>query len=1046
MAIVDFQIFYIIGEASPDGPPGATLECNSTVFYRSSIIDIYTGQWQFDWANDGIPYGIMLEVIPYVTRDGSAEFNNPITTSTAPSKTTDTTADFNSTFKLIDGAQAFLDGLGATLNATANVTRDFEVDLFVNTYVNAVFVNLVSSLDMFARGDKNVVEFESNPNVTSSLYAKVGKLTGFGGASVPITPSVVTSTISTGVHLDAIPSYPATIDLAALGLSIPEGTNVTFNIGRGFVRDKTPNQQPIPAFPSWLSFRTAKEGIVPIAAEFDVTSSVGGIYPIALDNIASNFSLLAEPYRVRPFISLQVLQSDVTTFANIITDVFAVIPVTTTIESDVNITTDIEATFVSSPDLTVYSTVGSITNFASDIVSTLQISPIENWRYRHGTSDITVNSQVITDAERFLGLIEDLIIESQVSTAPNYTSDITSDLDISGQLEASPQALFTTGTDIVTETSVSAVISVIRSANSSLTTEFTLEQLDSTIMVWDTLNTTGDTAELIINNAVGVVSINWGDGLTDYYTGSNIISHSYTTPGIYEARIDGNFDELSNTWQGSVINSPVTLRPALVKLKAWGHHGATSLRGALSGSINLTEVDNLITTSVTDISGLFVKSFGFDQDISAWDVSSVTNMSYMFESTDFNQPLATWDVSSVTDMSGMFGGSKYNQPLDSWDISSVTDMSGMFRVADFNQPLLNWDVSSVTDMSYMFSSAQYNKITIWSTPSLITTSHMFDNSREFNSNISLSSSTNLTDTSYMFFYAEKVNSGLNIDTSNVTNMKGMFEQAKVFEASLSGFNTSSVTDMSDMFRNALFFNGAGLNNWVTTNVTDMSYMFDGSSMNTNIDSWDVSSVTDMSRMFGWCPFFNQPLASWDVSSVTNMLSMFQQATSFNQDLNSWDTSNVTDMSEMFEDATSFNGDIFSWDTSNVTSMSHMFSDAESFNGYMNNWDVSSVTVTMGMFSGATSFNQDMNNWNTSSFRQVNRMFKDTTSFNGNITNWDTTAISNETDMNEMFYNATAFNQDLSGWCMSDRVPFKPYRFDTGATAWVLPRPEFGVLC
>ena len=41
----------------------------------------------------------------------------------------------------------------------------------------------------------------------------------------------------------------------------------------------------------------------------------------------------------------------------------------------------------------------------------------------------------------------------------------------------------------------------------------------------------------------------------------------------------------------------------------------------------------------------------FDADISGWDMSSVTTMSYMFyQAAAFNQDLSAWDVSSVTTM------------------------------------------------------------------------------------------------------------------------------------------------------------------------------------------------------------------------------------------------------------------------------------------------------------------------------------------------------------------------------------------------------------
>jgi len=93
--------------------------------------------------------------------------------------------------------------------------------------------------------------------------------------------------------------------------------------------------------------------------------------------------------------------------------------------------------------------------------------------------------------------------------------------------------------------------------------------------------------------------------------------------------------------------------------------------------------------------------------INTWNVSGVTDMSYMFSGANaFNQPLSNWNVSNVTDMIFMFEAKSFNQPLDNWDVSNVTKMSCMFyRARSFNQPLNNWNVSNVTNMSWMFYDA-----------------------------------------------------------------------------------------------------------------------------------------------------------------------------------------------------------------------------------------------------------------------------------------------------------------------------------------------------
>jgi surface protein len=146
------------------------------------------------------------------------------------------------------------------------------------------------------------------------------------------------------------------------------------------------------------------------------------------------------------------------------------------------------------------------------------------------------------------------------------------------------------------------------------------------------------------------------------------------------------------------------------------------------------------TSGITDMSELFRDLTGFstfNEDISSWDVSDVTNMLYMFNGTAFNQPIGDWDVSNVTNMQYMFAVSDFNQPIGDWDVSNVTNMIGMFSVSAFNQPIGDWDVSSVTSMFAMFVSTPFNQpIGNWDVSSVTDMYGMFNGAGDFNQDIS----------------------------------------------------------------------------------------------------------------------------------------------------------------------------------------------------------------------------------------------------------------------------------------------------------------------
>ena len=105
--------------------------------------------------------------------------------------------------------------------------------------------------------------------------------------------------------------------------------------------------------------------------------------------------------------------------------------------------------------------------------------------------------------------------------------------------------------------------------------------------------------------------------------------------------------------------------------------------------------------------------------------------------------------------------------------------------------------------------------------------------------------------------------------------------------------------------------------WDTSQITNMRMLFQRrANFYGDISRWDVSSVTNIGAMFAGASSFNGNLSQWDVSNVTHMVYMLRGATSFNSDLSCWDVSDVVDMSSMLEGATSFTHQLGgAWSTS-----------------------------------------------------------------------------------------------------------------------------------
>ena len=261
-----------------------------------------------------------------------------------------------------------------------------------------------------------------------------------------------------------------------------------------------------------------------------------------------------------------------------------------------------------------------------------------------------------------------------------------------------------------------------------------------------------------------------------------------------------------------------------------------------------------------------------------------------------------------------------------------------------------------------------------------------------------------------------------LDTSNVTNMSGMFRQCEKLESiDLSHFDTSKVESMDGMFMECT--------NLTSINMTDTDY----NSINkiitelptrtadsygtlnvTGVDNYNNVNVNTANSKYWNIEKETFKIAEYTFNSSTDTLPTFNSDFTYEYtDVNNGDgTITRTITSDALPTSISFSGktglvSLSYLDISNITNMSYMFQNCISLTSIdSSNWDTSNIFYMQYMFCGCASLTTlDLSNWDTSNVTNMQGMFYGCTNLTSlDLSNFD---VSNVAFTTWMFYSCKA---------------------------------------
>ena len=391
--------------------------------------------------------------------------------------------------------------------------------------------------------------------------------------------------------------------------------------------------------------------------------------------------------------------------------------------------------------------------------------------------------------------------------------------------------------------------------------------------------------------------------------------------------------------------------------------------------ISLPDMSKWDMSEVTDISYIFFNCNSLKSlpDISKWDLNKVINIEWMFGnclSLESLPDISNWNTSNVTNMSCMFcncSSLKYPPDISNWNTSNVTDMgliftncSSLLSLPDISH--LNFE--KVENKEYIFSNINEhikNKYTnlipnqVYNEMTLI-----YKNESEYGYYIDLF----YFDSDYAFYQNNKKNFILKFHNLFLPPYYCICKQEENNEIVIKLIEKKKISNISEMFHGCHNLVKLFIPEGSTFNFNNIEGMFTYCSSLVSISNIFkyTSNITNIDELFYGCKSLQTlpDLSILDTSEVISMNRLFAGCESLKSipDISKWNISKCSSMESLFEGCKSLISlpDISKWDTCNIKSMSYIFQDCKSLLSFpdISKWTTYNVEDMRKIFEGCES--------------------------------------------------------------------------------------------